>query len=166
MTKQEWETIYREAWSLYYTPQHMKTLLRRAAATSVPLGSLLKVLATFATAVRIENVHPLQGGLLRLKHPSERRPGLAREHPLLFWTGLVWETVQKNASLAATIGRLLLMRAAIAFDSSQRTYTDQALTPVQDDEDDRLDLFTKTSGARAAVAHLKRVAELTEGRAV
>ena len=30
----------------------MKTLLRRAAATGVPMGSLVKVLVTFATTVR------------------------------------------------------------------------------------------------------------------
>jgi len=64
MSKQEWEDIYREAWSLYYTPKHMKTLLRRAAATGVPMGSLVKVLVTFATTVRLENVHPLQSGIL------------------------------------------------------------------------------------------------------
>ena len=79
MSKAEWEAIYQEAWSLYYTPEHMKTLLRRAAATGVPIGSLVKVLVTFATTVRLENVHPLQSGMLRLKRPSERRPGLPRE---------------------------------------------------------------------------------------
>ena len=47
MSRQEWEDIYREAWSLYYTPKHMRTLLRRAAATGVPMASLVKVLATF-----------------------------------------------------------------------------------------------------------------------
>ena len=31
----EWEAIYREAWSLYYSPAHMETLLRRAVATGV-----------------------------------------------------------------------------------------------------------------------------------
>ena len=67
MSRQEWEDIYREAWSLYYTPKHMKTLLRRAAATGVPMTSLVKVLVTFATTVRLENVHPLQSGILRLQ---------------------------------------------------------------------------------------------------
>ncbi len=38
MSKHEWEAIYREAWSLYYTPEHMKTLLRRTAATGGPDG--------------------------------------------------------------------------------------------------------------------------------
>src|SRR5215211_5577834 len=83
MSKADWEAIYREAWSLYYTPQHMKTLMRRAAATGVPTGSLLKLLVSFATTVRLENVHPLQSGIVRLKHPSERRPGLPRER---VWT--------------------------------------------------------------------------------
>jgi hypothetical protein len=29
--------------------------------------------------------HPLQGGILRLKHPSELRPGLKGPPALLFW---------------------------------------------------------------------------------
>jgi hypothetical protein len=81
MSKQEWSAIYHEAWSLYYTPAHMKTLLRRAAATGVPLSNLAKYLLTFSTTDRLESLHPLQGGILRLKHPSERRPGLPRESP-------------------------------------------------------------------------------------
>ena len=76
MSKKEWEGIYREAWSLYYTPKHMTTILRRAAATGIPMNSLIKALVPFATTVDLENVHPLQGGLLRLKRRSERRPGL------------------------------------------------------------------------------------------
>ena len=58
MSREEWEAIYREAWSLYYTPKHMGTLLRRAAATGVPIGSLVKLLVNFATTVRLENLHP------------------------------------------------------------------------------------------------------------
>ena len=163
MSKQEWEAIYREAWSLYYTPEHMRTLLRRAAATGVPMHSLIKVLVTFATAVRLENMHPLQTGILRLKHPSERRPGLPRESAWIFWPRFVWETFYKHAILTGTIGRLLLLRMSIARDPDARTYTDQALTPVRADEDLTLDLLTKTTGARAAVAHIKKVAEMTGG---
>src|SRR3974390_609555 len=84
MNKYEWEGIYREAWSLYYTPEHMKTLLRRMAATGGPMGSLVKVLVAFSTTVRLEHVHPLQAGGLRLRHPSERRPGLPSGNPASF----------------------------------------------------------------------------------
>jgi Radical SAM superfamily len=161
MSKEAWEAIYREAWSLYYTPAHMETLLRRAAATGVPMGSLLKVLVTFATMVRLENVHPLQAGILRLKLPSERRPGLPRERLWIFWPRFAWETFYKHAILGGMIGRLLLLKMAIARDSGAAAYTDQALTPVCDNEDVTLDLLTKTTGASAAVAHINMVAELT-----
>jgi radical SAM superfamily enzyme YgiQ (UPF0313 family) len=161
MSQKEWETVYREAWSLYYAPEHLRTLLRRAAATNVPIGSLIKVLVQFAGTVRLENVHPLQGGLLRLKHPAERRPGLPREMAWIFWPRFAAATVTKLALLAGLIGRLLLFKFALARDPRARAYTDQALTPVRDDEDVTLDLLTKTTGARAAVTHLKRIAELT-----
>src|SRR5258705_7314323 len=122
MSKVEWEAIYREAWSLYYTPEHMKTLMRRAATTGVPMGSLLKVLVSFATTVRLENVHPLQSGVLQLKRPSERRPGLPRENPWIFWSRSAWETLSKHAILAGAIVRLLLTAIAIAYDPHPRAY--------------------------------------------
>jgi hypothetical protein len=164
MSTHEWEAIYREAWSLYYTREHMRTLLRRAAATGVPLGSLVKVLVAFATTVRLENVHPLQGGLLRLKHPSERRPGLPRESPWVFWPRFAWETLSKHVVLATMIVRLVLVKIAIARDPAALSYLDEALSPVRDDEDVTLDLLTKTTGARAAVAHVKKIAALAGPR--
>ena len=49
MSKEEWEAIYREAWSLYYSPEHMRRCSRARSATGVPIGSLVKLLVTFAT---------------------------------------------------------------------------------------------------------------------
>lgn len=161
MSKQEWEDIYHEAWSLYYSPEHMKTLLRRAVATGVPLVRLAKVLVSFATTVPLENVHPLQSGLLRLKTPSERRPELPRENPLVFWPRFVWETVAKHVSLAGTIISLAVSAFLIARDAKSKTYMDQALTPVADDEEETLHLFTQTAGGTAAVSHVRKVAQLT-----
>lgn len=164
MSKPEWQAIYREAWSLFYTPEHMKTLMRRAAATGVPMGSLLKVLVAFATTVRLENVHPLQSGVLRLKRRSERRPGLPRENVWVFWPRFVWEALYKHAILVGLIVRLLIWKFIIACDPAARAYTDQALTPVTDDDDATLDLLTKTAGATAAIAHVRKIAELTAAR--
>jgi radical SAM superfamily enzyme YgiQ (UPF0313 family) len=164
MSRDEWEAVYREAWSLYYTPEHMKVLLRRAAATGVPLRSLPKVLANFATAVRIEHVHPLQGGLVRFKHPSERRPGLPRESPWTFWPRFIGATLRKQALLAGTIAKLVFWAWRIALDPKTRGYVDQALMPVSREDDEVLDLLTKTTGARTAIEHLKRVHDLTHAR--
>ncbi|MBY5608673.1 B12-binding domain-containing radical SAM protein [Rhizobium leguminosarum] len=161
MSKQEWEDIYHEAWALYYSPEHMKTLLRRAVATGVPLARLVKVLVSFATTVPLENVHPLQSGLLRLKTPSERRPDLPRENPLVFWPRFAWETFRKHASLAGTIIGLTISAFLISRDAKSKTYMDQALTPVADDEEETLHLFTQTAGGAAAVSHVRKVAQLT-----
>ncbi len=161
MSRQEWEGIYREAWGLYYSREHMVTLLRRAAATGVPMKSLVKLLVTFSSTVRLENVHPLQGGLLRLRHPSERRPSHAPESALVFWPRLVWETLKVHASLASLIVQLVLEMRAIVRDPNARSYMDQALSPVGEDDDEALDLMTMTTGARAAVAHVRKIAELT-----
>ncbi len=61
MTMNEWQDIYHETWSLYYTPEHMKTLLRRAAATGVPIGNLAKYLLTFSTTDRTRKSTPAAG---------------------------------------------------------------------------------------------------------
>src|SRR5262249_22874938 len=99
MSKGDWEAIYHEALSRYYTLQHIESLMRRAPATGVPMRSLATILLTFSTTVRLEKVHPLQSGLLRLKRPSERRPGLPRVNPWVFWPGFAWETLRKHADL-------------------------------------------------------------------
>ncbi len=161
MNAKEWQAIYREAWALYYTPAHMATLLRRAAASGVPMGSLVKLLVAFAMMVPLENLHPLQSGLFRLIHPSERRPGLPRESGFVFWPRFVWRAVYKHAILGAVIVRLVALKMSIARDPKAPDYMDSALTPVGDDGDAMLDLLTKTTGAAAAVAHTKKVAALT-----
>ena len=159
MTTAEWQKAYRDAWALYYSPKHLETLLRRGMAMGAPMVNLAKYLLTFSTTDRLEGVHPLQGGILRLKHPSERRPGLPRESAIVFWPRFVWETLRKHAILAREMLRLLRQVHAIKRDPASRSYTDLALTAVDDEVS--LDLLTKTTGVQAAMAHAKKVAELT-----
>ena len=161
MSVLELEAIYQEAWSIYYTPEHIETLLRRAIVTNIPLLSFIKVLVQFTTMMQVEKVHPLQSGLFRLKHRSERRPGLPTESVLAFYPRYAWGLVANNLKLVATIWRMFNLKRRIEHDPSQFRYMDQALSPVQDDDEDTLDLLTKTAGAKAAIAHQKRVAELT-----
>jgi hypothetical protein len=161
MSADECQAIYLEAWKLYYTPAHMTTLMRRAAATGVPMGSVLKLLIAFAMMVPLENLHPLQSGLFRVKRPSERRPGLPRESAYVFWPRFVWQAVYKHAVLGSVIVRLVALKMRIARDPKASAYMDSALTPVSDDNDAMLDLLTKTTGAGAAIAHSRKVAALT-----
>lgn len=161
MSKQELEDIYQEAWSLYYTSDHMKTLLRRAAATGVPIASLVKILVTFTLAVPLEKVHPLQSGILRLKHPDERRPGLASENAATFWVRYLTETAYKFGVYAKTIISLVWLARSVVKSGDAKAYSDKALTQVDDDEEEDFDLLTKTTGGQAAVAHTKKVAKIT-----
>jgi hypothetical protein len=161
MSQQEWESVYREAWEQYYTPQHLETLMRRAATTSIRLGSLVTILLNFSTTLKVENVHPLQSGILRLRHPSERRPGLPRENPLLFWPRFAIETVGKTIAILSALGRLIMLKAKVERDPKRYAYMDQAMTPGEDDAD--LDLLNKTDGSVAAIAHINKVAKLTAG---
>jgi hypothetical protein len=166
MTRPELEAIYQEAWSLYYTREHIETLLRRAVVTSIPMYSFIKVLVQFTTMMQIEKVHPLQSGLFRLKHISERRPGLPSESAPAFYARQAFNLIANNLKLAATIWWMLRLKRRIEGDPERHRYTDQALQPVRGDDDETLDLLTKTAGARAAIAHLKKVERLTHSAAV
>jgi hypothetical protein len=161
MSRQEWEAIYREAWALYYSPQHMKTLVRRMAASGGPVASLVKLLVRFSSSVYLEGIHPLQSGVWRCKHPAERRPGLPRESALLFWPRYACRQVAIQVLLTGRIIRLAVTAMLIVRSSNARSYTDLALTPVHDGEDETLELLTRTAGAREAIAHVKKVAALT-----
>jgi Radical SAM superfamily len=160
MTREEWTAVYHEAWRLYYSKEHMRTLLRRTAATGGRMSSMVKLLLNFSLTVTLEGVHPLQSGILRLRHPSERRPGLPVELALLFWPRLAFDTIRKTAVTLAALSKLTALAISVARDPNRGRYMDQALTPVGDD-DSSLDLMTKTGGAKAAVAHIRRVDELT-----
>jgi hypothetical protein len=112
------------------------------------MGSLVRLLGSFATAVPIENVHPLQAGLVRLKHPAERRPGLPRLNPWLFWPAFVFDVVRKHVVLAVVNIRLLLIAHAISRDPAARAYTDQALTQGEPEDEAKLELLAPTPQPR------------------
>ena len=161
MSRDTLQAVYEEAWARYYTPEHIEALLRRAAVTNVPMMSLAKVLIQFSTMMQLEKVHPLQSGLIRMKHPSERRPGLPKEGRLAFYLGYWRDLLVRNARFIKTVWQILALKRRIERDPNHRFYTDQALTPVLDDEDTKFDYLTKTEGAKNAIEHLKKVAELT-----
>jgi radical SAM superfamily enzyme YgiQ (UPF0313 family) len=155
MSKQAWEEVYRLAWRTYYTPEHMATVMRRAAATGVSVGRMMFLLVWFYGCVTIEKLHPLQGGYLRRKVRADRRPELPIQHPLVFYPQLALEVIAKHLVLLGLIVRSGLVRRAIKRDPLARAYRDQALTPVTAAELDDLELFTVTASARAAADKVK-----------
>ena len=87
MSKAEWEKLYRDSWEIYYTPEHIETILRRAQAYGINILRLAQIILWFAQSLTIEKVHPLQGGFVRLKARHERRPELPLEPALDILSG-------------------------------------------------------------------------------
>jgi len=165
MSEQAWEDVYQQVWRHYYSPAHIETLLRRAAKTGIKLDSMVKLLLTFSLAVSLENVHPLQSGVFRLRHPSERRPGLPRENAIAFWPRLAFELAHKTTVILSTAWGLSKVAFRVARDPKRYDYTDAALTPVSDEDESELEMFTHTAAAKQAVAHRNKVLNLTRGAA-
>jgi radical SAM superfamily enzyme YgiQ (UPF0313 family) len=162
MTREQLQKIYEEVWALYFTREHIKTLLKRAAVTNVPLRSLAKALIQFSSQMQLENIHPLQSGMFRMKHPDERRPGLPRESAWTLYPRHLRDLIVRNARYIQTILSIQMMRWQIERDPNKHLYIDQALMPVHDETEEKtFDYLTKTDGAKAAIDHLKKVAELT-----
>src|SRR4051794_15404612 len=96
MSDAEWEEAYRAAWESYYTPEHVRTILRRVAASPAGRpGTTPSTILWFNLMTLFEGVPPLEGGAWRQKHRRDRRHGMALENPLVFYPKLAWETVVK-----------------------------------------------------------------------
>jgi radical SAM superfamily enzyme YgiQ (UPF0313 family) len=159
MSKAEWEKLYQDAWRFYYTPEHIATILRRAKACGINIFRLMQIILWFSQSPTIERVHPLQGGILRLKRRSERRSSLPVEPAWRFYPHLAWEFVVKQARLAYEGWRIYRIYRAVI--KEPVVYTDQAMAPVADDDVEMLELFTHNQAARDAVDHARKVKALT-----
>jgi hypothetical protein len=160
MSKAEWEEVYRSAWDTYYTPEHMETILRRGAATNCSMSRLVSFVFLFASSVPLENAHPLQGGLLRRKYRQDRRPGLPIEPIWSFYPKYAWNFVSKYFRAVRLLLWLHRTNRRLQRDPNRYRYTDVAMTPVTEDETERLDLFTHSDAARQAVAHVHKIDQL------
>ena len=156
MSDAEWEEAYKAAWETYYTPEHIRTILRRAAAN--PLGRLKTTLTTilwFYLAFAYEGVHPLEAGAFRLKFRRDRRLSLERESPFIFYPRYLGGILYKAwhlVGLPAHQAMLTQIEAA----PDRWTYTDLAIAPPLDNEFEALDLYHATAGGEAALDRKRR----------
>ena len=157
MSDQEWEEAYRAAWAAYYTPEHVRTILRRSAACRLGRpGTTLTTILWFYLMIKFEGVHPLEGGALRLKFRRDRRHGLPRQNPLLFYPRYVGETVLKAWRYWSVYRRFKAALDDALAAPDRWSYSDLAIAPPESDEFEALDLYHATSGGEAALARMRR----------
>ena len=160
MSKAEWEKLYRDCWEIYYTSEHIETILRRAKTCGINILRLAQIILWFAQSLAIEKVHPLQGGFVRLKSRHERRPELPIEPMWSFYPTLGWEFVVKHARVATAAWRIFCIYRRVAA-AKDFQYIDLAMTPVTEGETETLELFTHNKSAREAVDHAYKIKALT-----
>jgi len=158
MTKEEWEGAYQEAWSIFYTNKHLETVLRRAYASGINIRSLMPVLFWFKNAMPVEGIHPLQWGVFRIKHRLDRRSGLPIENPIVFYGRYAAEIARKATTLAKSWRALKQIVKKIEADPNAKSYTDEALTAVANEDSEHMELYTQNEAARVAVERELRVA--------
>src|SRR5271166_5037228 len=156
MTDQEWEDAYRAAWKAYYTPEHIRTILKRAA--QIPNGRPKPITSTimwFKLMIEQEGVHPLEGGAFRLKFRRDRRLSLPIESPFVFytryWGGIV---IKATKYLKFFLGTRRMLKEALGA-PDRFAYTDLAIAPPREDEFEALSLYHATTGGEAALARKK-----------
>jgi hypothetical protein len=141
MSRSEWEQIYKLAWQNYYTLPHIETVLRRAAASKSNVANALFLISWFKGCIDIENIHPLEGGYLRMKFRRDRRSGLPLEPAWRFYPRHWRESLVKQVRWARLYLGLRRIYLRIKHDPQRFQYMDLALTPVTDDEVETHELF-------------------------
>jgi pyruvate-formate lyase-activating enzyme len=152
MTKEQWEGVYRSAWARYYTDEHVDTVLRRARVSGINLSKVVNAMIVFSGASRIENVHPLQFGIVRRKSRTQRRYGMPIESPFVYYPRRAVEFAANLYQWGRLVRRYLAIKKRVKADPAAFSYMDEALSPiVVGTQDHFVDVFAdkipKTHGA-------------------
>lgn len=131
MSKAQWQDIYRKAWDSYYSMEHLETLMRRAAVFDRNPKRIMEIALEFYGCHKFEGVHPLQGGFLRRKVRTERRPGRPIEHPLVFYPRRALEAATTYGGLIAYAFRVwrLYGKVRTEAEAAAEPYIDDAIRP-------------------------------------
>jgi radical SAM superfamily enzyme YgiQ (UPF0313 family) len=156
MSREEWQETYRRAWRTYYTPEHVTTVIRRAAASGFRTDMVTFLMVWFWASFDLYNIYPLETGIIRRKSRRDRRPGLPIESAWTFYPRHIFETVSKHVQLAKLLLRMWKVERAIRRDPEARNYTDRSLTPDTSGDADSLEMFQISDSARHAAARARR----------
>ena len=163
MSDVEWLDIYKKAWELYYTPEHVETLIRRAKARGSRTSSMMNKLLLFSACVRLEKIHPLQGGFIRRRYRNDRRHGLPRENLISFYGHNLWHNISVYSKLVLLYMQYFIICKRVEWDSTP--YTDLAIKSMHNNRLEYLHIFTETSGGMNTLVTAKRKAAAREAKA-
>ncbi|NKB82122.1 MAG: radical SAM protein [Nitrospirales bacterium] len=162
MSKEEWQQAYHMAWEKYYSLDHVETVLRRVASKKQKVDKVMSVMLRFHGCIALEGIHPLEGGIFRRKVRTTRRTGLPLENPMLFYPRRVWETVSSTFQWLMLYWQFRRIATRVKNDPQRRAYTDLAIIPVMEEEEEENLSLLKTYPTHIPVASIgKRNSILT-----
>jgi hypothetical protein len=166
MSKESWERVYADAWSQYYTDEHVENVMRRAVVAGINRTKLLDSLILFSSAVRIEGTHPLQFGYVRRKVRTQRRPGMPIVNPVLFYPWRTYDALNVASQWLRKAMRYRRILKRVERDPAAHNYFDEAMQPKTGEELDHFvevfaDKIPKTHGAPTRHATVIRQHVLT-----
>src|SRR6516225_11131498 len=136
-------------------PSTPRSISARFCAAPSRLGrpkTTLTTLLWFKLVSAYEGVHPLEGGALRLKFRSDRRPDLPRENALAFYPRYLAQTAVKAWRYWRTYRQCKSILDEVLRSPERSMYTDLAIATPREDEFEALDLYHATNGGEAALA--------------
>ena len=108
----------------------------------------------YREAVLLEGVAKLESGYIRIKRRRQRKTGLPRENPLIFYPRYWSHVVYALGGCVITWARLRLILRRIWNDPKKREYRDAAIT--RDRETDRLFLDATRKSEQAEIRRQHR----------
>jgi hypothetical protein len=160
MSTAEWEHAYHESWRRFYSYEHCERIMRRAASMRA-FGSDLVSITWFKGCIEIENVHPVEGGIFRMKSRRDRRPTMPREPAWKFYPRYWTESLVKGLRWGLMYARLRMIYLSIKKDPKRYEYMDAAIEPITEAETQTHEMF-KSAEAQAFVSQEQRLASIRD----
>jgi hypothetical protein len=152
MSKEEWEQAYRDAWASFYSDEHVTTIFKRAYVNGLSLSKVNSALTVFGGTSRIEDVHPMQFGLMRRKVRTQRRHGMPIVNPLVFYPWRTWDFLRGTSQWVSMAWRHRRIRKRIQHDPRSADYIDESLR-VMTEGANRPDEFMEVYADKIPATH-------------
>jgi hypothetical protein len=91
------------------------------------MGKILGSTVVYYLIATLEDIHPLEAGVIRRKYRKDRRPGLPIESPFVFYSKYAWTLIYKYGSARLTLWKFSRVRKALDADPKTKNYTDRAI---------------------------------------
>lgn len=149
MTDDEFDNLYKAVWDTYYTKEHMHRVIKRAFA----LGSNKKytlsgLLTAFGVITKVTGIRSYDMGFIRYVARTERRSGLPLENPLVFYPKMYWRLIKSAFVISRAASSLGRYARKLWLSKSFKDYKDEAITPVEVDEYENMEMYHQTRGVK------------------